>query len=473
MKTSAIRQFQCSKIAIVLSLILLPLSAQSQTLEQAVAHTLDTNPDLRVAFNRFKAREEQVNQAIAGYMPTIDVNGGYGYEQTDSVSTRRRPNIGEVDSKGVAELNPGEFGVSIKQMLFDGFYTSSEVDRYSFEASADQWALLAAAEDMALDVSKVYLNYLRTDEVLKLAEKNLNSHKEIYDQIKQRTDSGLGSIADLSQISGRLARANANVISARNNLLDAKAQYVKIVASAPADLILPVPDADMLPKDLSSGIIVAQENHPILKSAANDISAAENERSSVQSNYYPQVSLELNGNWNNDISGEDGISGAGAFRSDVGGHSNDLVAMVRVRYNLFAGGKDLAREKETAYKLGEAKEIRQRAQREVVEGVNLAWNAFEMLAPQKQYIRDHVVAAKDTQTAYAQQFNLGQRSLLDLLDTENELFEARKDYLQAEYDEVIAKYRVLNSTGRLLDSLRVTRPDAWRGERNNEGGANK
>ncbi|HAY96415.1 TolC family outer membrane protein [Shewanella sp.] len=473
MKTSAIRQFQCSKIAIVLSLILLPLSAQSQTLEQAVAHTLDTNPDLRVAFNRFKAREEQVNQAIAGYMPTIDVNGGYGYEQTDSVSTRRRPNIGEVDSKGVAELNPGEFGVSIKQMLFDGFYTSSEVDRYSFEASADQWALLAAAEDMALDVSKVYLNYLRTDEVLKLAEKNLNSHKEIYDQIKQRTDSGLGSIADLSQISGRLARANANVISARNNLLDAKAQYIKIVASAPADLILPVPDADMLPKDLSSGIIVAQENHPILKSAANDISAAENERSSVQSNYYPQVSLELNGNWNNDISGEDGISGAGAFRSDVGGHSNDLVAMVRVRYNLFAGGKDLAREKETAYKLGEAKEIRQRAQREVVEGVNLAWNAFEMLAPQKQYIRDHVVAAKDTQTAYAQQFNLGQRSLLDLLDTENELFEARKDYLQAEYDEVIAKYRVLNSTGRLLDSLKVTRPDAWRGERNYEGGSNK
>ena len=138
MKTSAIRQFQCSKIAIVLSLILLPLSAQSQTLEQPVAHTLDTNRDLRVAFNRFKAREEQVKQAIAGYMPTIDVNGGYGYEQTDSVSTRRRPNIGEVDSKGVAELNPGEFGVSIKQMLFDGFYTSSEVDRYSFEVSAEQ-----------------------------------------------------------------------------------------------------------------------------------------------------------------------------------------------------------------------------------------------------------------------------------------------------------------------------------------------
>ncbi|MDH1468752.1 TolC family outer membrane protein [Shewanella sp. GD03713] len=471
MKTSVRQQFQCSKLAIVLSVILLPLSAHSQTLEQAVAHTLDTNPDLRVAFNRFKAREEQVNQAIAGYMPTIDVTGGYGYEQTDSVSTRRRPNVGDVDSKGVAELNRGEFGVSLKQMLFDGFYTSSEVDRYSFEASADQWALLAAAEDMALDVSKVYLNYLRTDEVLKLAEKNLNSHKDIYEQIKQRTDSGLGSTADLSQITGRLARANANVISARNNLLDAKAQFIRVIAADPVDLIQPVPDADLLPKDLNSGLTDAQENHPILKSAANDIRAAENERSSVQASYYPQVSLELNGNWNNDVGGEDGVSALAS--QNVGGYNNDLVAMVRVRYNLFAGGKDLAREKETAYKLGEAKEIRQRAQREVVEGVNLAWNAYEMLAPQKQYIRDHVMAAKDTQSAYAQQFNLGQRSLLDLLDTENELFEARKDYLQAEYDEIIAKYRVLNSTGRLLDSLKVTRPEAWRGERNYEGGANQ
>lgn len=80
MKTLVRRQFQCSKIAVLLSAILLPLSAQSQTLEQAVAHTLDTNPDLRVAFNRFKAREEQVNQAIAGYMPTVDITGGYGYE---------------------------------------------------------------------------------------------------------------------------------------------------------------------------------------------------------------------------------------------------------------------------------------------------------------------------------------------------------------------------------------------------------
>ncbi|WWL36586.1 TolC family outer membrane protein [Shewanella khirikhana] len=469
MLKTRLHQLRLGVLAAAMGGMMLPLSASAMTLEQAVAHTLDSNPELRAAFNRFKAREEQVNQAIAGYMPTVDLTGGYGWEQTDSPSTRRR--FGR--DNGDFELERGEAGISIRQMLFDGFYTSSEVDRLSFEASADQWALFAAAEDMALDVTKVYINYIRTEQVMNLAEKNLATHKEIYDQIKQRTDSGLGSIADLSQITGRLARANANLISARNNFFDAKAQFSRVVDKAPDDMIVPVPDADMLPTDLATSMTLAQDNHPVLKSAAADIEAAQNERSSAQSGYYPKVTLELDGNWNNNLDGEDGVSGSGAFRSDVGGYSNDLVAMVRVRYNLFAGGKDLAREKEAAYKIGEAKEIRQRAYREVVEGVNLAWNAYEMLTPQKDYIRDHVKAAKDTQVAYTQQFNLGQRTLLDLLDTENELFEARKDYLQAEYDEIVAKYRVLNATGRLLDSLKVTRPTVWQGEREYEGGVTK
>ncbi|MBW8184615.1 TolC family outer membrane protein [Shewanella nanhaiensis] len=470
MNTSSIRQLKRSALALAVSALIIPASAYSQTLEQAVAHTLDTNPEIRIAFNRFKAREEQVNQAIAGYMPTVDLTGGYGWEQTNSPSTRRKKNQGDVDSDGVIELERGEAGFSIKQMLFDGFYTSSEVDRFSFEASADQWALFSAAEDMALDVAKVYINYIRTEQVMTLAEKNLLSHQDIYEQIKQRTDSGLGSTADLSQITGRLARANANLISAKNNFYDAKAQFIKVVESQPENLIVPVPDDDMMPEDLNTSIQLAQENHPILKSASSDIEAAKNEKSSAQSNYYPKLSLDLAGNWNNDVDGEDGFSNIAS--SSVGGHSNDLVAMVRIKYNLFSGGKDLAREKEAAYKIGEAKEIRQRAHRQVVEGVSLAWNAYELLEPQKLYIRDHVIAAKDTQVAYSQQFNLGQRTLLDLLDTENELFEARKDYLEAEYDQVISEYRVLNATGRLLESLRVTAPDVWQGERNYEGGVN-
>ncbi|MCH1920172.1 TolC family outer membrane protein [Shewanella sp. A3A] len=462
MNTLFNRRMKTSAVALAISTLMLSGNALAQTLEQAVAATLDTNPDIRVAFNRFKQKEEQVSQSFAGYLPTLDVTAGYGYENTDSPSTRRRG----VDSM---ELKRGEFGVSLRQMLFDGFYTSSEVDRTKYEATAEQWTLFATAEDTALDVARVYVSYIRAEQILTLAEKNLKTHEDIYSQIKQRTDSGLGSTADLSQITGRLARANANLMSARNNFMDAKSQFYRVTHQEADSLIIPVPDADMLPKDLPTGITMAEQNHPVLKSAGNDIMAAESEKSTAQSTYYPQFSLEVSSNWNNDLSGEDGFSAIAT--QDVGGYYNDVQAMVRMRYNLFAGGKDLAREKETAYKLSEAKEIRERAYREVVEGVSLAWNAYEYLEPQMQYIQQHVIAAKETQVAYSQQFNLGQRTLLDLLDTENELFEARRDYLTAEFDEIIAKYRVLNATGQLLDSLRVTRPAVWQGKLDHAEGA--
>ncbi|WP_299072343.1 TolC family outer membrane protein [uncultured Paraglaciecola sp.] len=430
----------------------------AQSLEQTVALALDTHPDIRQAFARFKSKEEDVNRASAGYLPTVDITAGYGYEYTDTPGNRRA-DLGF--SEGETELRRGEFGVSLRQMLFDGMFTSSEVKRTKYEASAEQWALISTAEDLALSVSKGYLNHLKNQQLVTLSEKNVASHQQIYKQIKERTDSGMGSIADLSQVTGRLARAQSNLISARNNLRDARAEFISLTNIAPSDLVMPVPDADMLPKDSASGLISAIERHPLIKSARQDINAARAYGGSVQANYYPKLSLELDANVDNDIAGEDGLNRNGI---SVGGYRNDLTVMLRMRYNLYSGGKDIALERSAAYKTTEAQEINYRAHREVTESFGLAWNAYEMLGLQKQYIQQHVVTSKETQQAYQQQFTLGQRNLLDLLDTENELFQARKDYLDANFDELGARYRLLNVTGQLLASLRVTRSQKWQGE---------
>ncbi|MBU3005039.1 TolC family outer membrane protein [Paraglaciecola arctica] len=447
--------------AVLFSLCLLALSSQglnAQSLEQTVALALDTHPDIRQAFARFKSKEEDVNRASAGYLPTVDVTAGYGYEYTNTPGNRLS-DLGFDD--GETELGRGEFGISISQMLFDGMFTSHEVKRTKFEASAEQWTLVSTAEDLALSVSQVYLNYLKTQQLVTLSEKNVESHREIYGQIKERTDSGMGSIADLSQVTGRLARAQSNLIAARNNHEDARAEFISVTNIMPDDLVMPVPDADMLPADSASGLSFALERHPIIKSAQQDIRAARAYSGSVKANYYPKLSLEVAANADNDIAGEDGFNRTG---SNVGGHRNDLSVMVRMRYNLYSGGKDVALERGAAYKTTEAQEINYRAHREVTESFRLAWNAYEMLGLQKQYLQQHVVTSKETQEAYQQQFSLGQRNLLDLLDTENELFQARQDYLDADFDELIARYRLLNVTGQLLDSLRVTRSSAWKGE---------
>jgi adhesin transport system outer membrane protein len=444
------------------------IDINAQSLEEAVATALHTHPDIRQSFARFKSKEEDVNRASSGYLPSIDLTAGYGYEYTDT-PTYRRNAINTVNGgDGTTELGRGEFGISIRQILFNGMFTSNEVDRTTFEASAEQWTLIANAEDLALQVSKAYLNFIKTKELIHLSEKNITSHQEIYEQIKERTDSGLGSIADLSQVTGRLARAQSNMIAARNNNLDARTQFIRLVNTQPKDLIIPVPDADMLPKDKTKGLIYAIDHHPVIKSAQQDISAARSFKSSVKANYYPTLSLELAANLDNDIAGESGINNLG---SNVGGHRNDATVMLRMKYNLFSGGKDVANERGAAYKVTEAQEINYSAHRQVTESFGLAWNAFEMLDLQKKYIKQHIITAKDTQVVYKQQFDIGQRSLLDLLDTENELFEARKDYLDAEFNELNARYRLLNVTGQLLDSLRITRSSVWQGEHEYEQGA--
>jgi len=441
--------------------IFAPTIVNAQSLEQAVATALDSHPDLRIALSKFKVAEEQVEEASSTYLPTIDLTAGYGYEHTNSPATRR--GINSVGSgNGKANLKRGEFGLSLKQMLFDGFYTSYETSRTEFEASSEQWNLLATAEDLALSVAQSYTAVMQSKQVLDLSKKNLISHQDIHAQIKERTDSGLGSVADLSQVTGRLARANVNVISATNNYRDSVAAFVKLIDQQPQDLVIPVPDADMLPTERDAGLSDAIANHPVLKSADSDIQSARFAKKTAGANKYPTITFELDGNLNNNIGGEEGINVLG---TDVGGHNNNASAMLRLKYNLYGGGRNTHQKRAAAYRITEAVEINARAHRDVTEGYTLAWNAFELLTVQKNYIQKHVESSKETQLAYEQQFRLGQRSLLDLLDTENELFEARKDFLDAEYQAINAQYRLLNATGQLLASLRVTPSPLWSGDR--------
>ncbi|MCP4326028.1 MAG: TolC family outer membrane protein [Psychromonas sp.] len=448
-------------VGLLCSTIMLPSVVNSQSLEQAVAFTFDTHPELRAAYTRFKVSEKQVDQAEAGYWPTIDATAGIGYEHTDSPSTRRST----PDGDETEDLIRRELGLSLKQELFSGFHTRSEVDRTSYATTAEQWRLYSASEDLALEVSKVYIDLIKAEKLVALSEKNLVAHEEIFEQIKQRTDSGFGSSADLSQINGRLAKAHSNLIAANNNFLDSKVTFYRIIEQRPDNLVIPYPDNSMLPKTEEDGLQFALKNHPVVKSAAADIQSAKAQYGAAKSSYYPKVSFDLNTNFNDNLDGEDG-SGT----PDVGGENNEVVAMIRLSYNIFSGGKDDAYAKETAYKMSEAKELNRNVHRQVTEGFILSWNAFEQLNFQKRYIKMHVIASKDTRSNYKEQFKIGQRSLLDLLDTENELYQARRDFLDAEFTEISAQYRILHAMGLLVKSLRVTRPSSWLGEKQFDGG---
>nr|WP_216607817.1 TolC family outer membrane protein [Vibrio sp. RE88] len=415
---------------------MLSFPAQSQTLEQAVAYTITNNPDIKASYNEYMSKLYDAKASSGAYLPSIDLDAGIGYEQVDLAS-------GTED-----DLTRKEATLSLTQLIWDGSATLNDMDRTAADAESVRLQLLADSQDIALEVTDIYLNATKAYEVLALSESNLAVHKEIYNDIKKRVDSGIGSTADLSQVEARLAKAHSNLLAAQNNLYDVHTQFKRIVGKSPQALIFPRADENAVPFSVDEALDFAFKNHPVIKVAQADVDSARFQYDQTKGVNYPTLSIEANQIWRDDAGG-------------IRGSSNESSAMLRMRYNLYNGGSDSDRTESAAYQLNKAKDFRDRTFRSLEEGLRLSWSALDLTLQQKEFLADHVDSASETVIAYEKQYKLGKRTLLDLLNTENELFEARKDYLDAKYAEQYAKYRVMNATGGLLAALRVDTPEDW------------
>jgi adhesin transport system outer membrane protein len=427
---------------VAFSLLLAGSSAYSQTLEQAVSATLETNPELKQVFNEFKSRVYESEASSGRYLPSIDLDAGIGFEGIDPA---------ESNSKESTEMLRKDATISLTQLIWDGSNTLNDMDRTAAEAEAQRYQVLADASDKALEVSRVYLDTVQAFEVLQLSEDNLAIHKSIFSDIQRRAESGIGSTADVTQAEARVAKAQANLLAAQNQLFDAQTQFKRMVGDIPQDLIFPNADQNYIPASSEAALSQAFERHPTLRVAQVDVDAARFQYEQSKSGYFPTLSVEASHSWYDDAGGYEG-------------ESTETLAMLRLRYNLFNGGSDKANSESAAYKLNQAKDLRENTFRQVEEGLNLSWSALDLSMQQKSFLSDHVDAVSKTVIAYQKQYRIGQRTLLDLLNSQNELFEARKDYLDTKYTEQYAKYRVLNAAGSLLDALRVDIPEEWNDE---------
>ncbi len=419
-------------------MVALSLSSNAQTLEQAVAITLETNPSIKSSYNEYISKR-YINDASGGaYRPSIDLDAGIGYEHTSLASN----NNDETD------LTRKEATLTLTQLIWDGSNTLNDIDRTAADAESVRYQLLSDAQDMALEVTKVYLDAVKAYEVLSLSESNLATHKEIYRDIKKRVDSGIGSTADMSQVEARIAKAHGNLLAAQNNLFDTHIQFEQLVGQSPLGLVFPRADSSALPLTIEKALTQAFEMHPVIKIAQVDVDSAKFQYKQSKSNNYPTISVEAAQTWRDDAGGTEG-------------NSDEFSAMLRLRYNLYNGGSDSSRSESMAYQLNKSKDLRERTFRSVEESLRLSWNALDLTVQQKEFLSDHVDSASQTVISYEKQYRIGKRTLLDLLNTENELFEARKGYLDAKYDEQYAKYRVMNASGNLLAALKVETPAQW------------
>ncbi|GAL08990.1 type I secretion system outer membrane component LapE [Photobacterium aphoticum] len=425
-------------LSLVIGALCVPTS-WAMSLEEAVSQGLATSPEIKEVVASYNSRLALSDQAVADYLPSLDLSGEIGYQRREK----------DRDTYSTTEEMTGrQASLRLRQLIFDGFGVSSNIDRTESEAEAERYRILYSAENFALNVSNAYLNVLREQQLLELAEDNLKTHLKYQRDITKKVKSGLSSTADISQINGRVARAQANVLSARNNLNDVNDQFLRLVNAWPKDLVQPDVDDRFLPASLEEALTLAKENNPTVSSSVQDIDAAKSAYKASKSGYYPEIDVYVEQRLGEDYDG-------------AKGSDDDFSAMVRLNYNLFGGGRDQAKVAESVARLDQAKSVSENTVRQVEEGTRLAWSAVEILNQQKVFYRQHVEQSFQTLKAYQRQFKLGTRSLLDVLNTENELFEARKSYVNTDYQHIDSQYRLLNATGNLLDALYVTTPEEW------------
>ncbi|WP_230971050.1 TolC family outer membrane protein [Nitrogeniibacter aestuarii] len=430
------------KIARVVTVALAVVAASAPTfaepaanLREAIQKAVVSNPEVQAAWHAYLAAEQERNVAEGGYYPRVDLTAGIGRErQTDP---------------GQADRNYSRRGatLSLNQMVYDGFATQSEVSRLDHAKLTRYFELLDASEQTALETARAYADVQRYRELVTLARENYDQHKSVFDQIEERVRAGVGRRVDFEQAAGRLALAESNLLTEASNLHDVSARYLRVVGELPADTLAPLDRlTSNIPADVAEALRLAYTANPAFQAAIENMRAAREEARGKKSAFHPTVDLRARQgvDWNTD----------GA----AGRHSDRVIELV-LNYNLFNGGSDRATVNQFAERLNLAKDLRDKSCRDMRQTLSIAYNDVGRIAEQLTYLNQHQLSIGKAREAYRRQFDIGQRTLLDLLDTENEYFQARRAYVNAAFDEVTAHARALAGMGKLLTSVEVARED--------------
>jgi len=424
---------------LLMSLTLLPFLSSpvmGESLEQVVQETLSTNPRILASESEKLAREQQLKQAYGGYYPSIDITAGTGTEYSKNPAT-----VASYSDNDFHDLSRTESAITLRQNLFSGFETSRQVDQQQARVKAAEHMLASDRDEITLRTSQVYLNVIRKREILTLAQGNLNKHQVIFNKVQQRSKSGVGRSSDLDQARGRRSLARSNLASAKANLFDAEANYIRVVGkSVPQQMQKPQTVEAALPANIESALNSARQANPKLASANAEVIAATAMRDGSRSSNYPQLDLVFSRAWNENLDG---------IKAD----DEEYYAMLQLRWNIFNGGSDSARKSETAHLFNKAMSSRDDARRIVDQTVRLSWSEYTMRKSQVLDLHQHYKSSLKTRKSYDRQFRIGKRTLLDLLDTENEVFQSGRAYTNAQYDLIQAQHKVLASLGLLSQTM--------------------
>ena len=423
----------------ILSLASFAAMAQtSSPVAQSVQKAIEGNPEVAARFNVFRASNDEIDVAAGGWKPHLDLSAdagrrAYEYTNTDPRTTR---------------LYEGGARLELSQLLWDGLGTHHEVERLGHVKLQRYFEFLDSTEQFGMEAAKAYYDVVRYRKLVSLAEDNYVQHKLSFDQVQSRVNAGVGRGVDLEQVVARVALAESNLVTERANLHDVTERYVRLVGAVPpAENASAVSMLRPLPVSEQEAMIVAAQQSPAIAAAIENLRSARSAVAGRKSAFQPKIEARVRGATGHNLDGQQ-------FER------RDATAEIALTWNIFNGGADSARERQYASLLSQAENIRDKACNDTRQTVAIAFNDVRKLGEQLGYLDRNVVSIQKARDAYRQQFDIGQRSLIDLLNSENELYTARRSYVTAEEDLATAIVRAYAGMGTLVANLGLRRPQA-------------
>ena len=401
--------------------------AGAQTLDDALVRAYTENPRLRAERARLRSVDEQLPQALSNWRPTVIVNGSAGVANSD-----RESPTGDSDE----DTTPVSADITLSQPVFRGFRTQAETRRANANIAAARADLLSVEQQVLFDVVTAHADVVREQAVLEL---NINNERVLTRQLEateDRFEVGELTRTDVAQAEARLARAVSDRIDAEDALANAVADYKSLVGVEPVNLVPAGEPANLLPDSVTVSISTAIANNPDVIASEFREMAAKDDVDLINGELLPTVSIEANASRQDEVSGR-----------DIEQDRTSLTANLRVP--LYQSGSVSSR-------VRQAKQVASQRLLELIdarrEAERAASDAWESLAASRGRVTSFTAQIRAQEIALegvTQEQQVGSRTILDVLDAEQELLDARVGLARAQRDAVFDSHNLLTTIGRL------------------------
>jgi TolC family type I secretion outer membrane protein len=398
--------------------------ASAQSLEQALVSAYLTNPQLEAQRAALRATDELVPQALSGWRPTVAAEGAAIYNDTDRANTDDGDQFTTLQS-----------ALAVDQEIYSGGETVANTRRAERLVRVERARLMVVEQDVLLQAVTVYTDLLAARAVLDFAHQNVERLTRQLQATRDRFEVGEVTRTDVAQADARLSGALSDRIEAEGAVAAAVASYRRVINQEPAGLVVP-PPLSLLPASEDEAQLLAEDLNPNIAAAQYNVAAARADVDVAESSLLPRLS----------------VRGELAYARDpteVLDWRRDASIGANLSVPLYQGGGEYARVRQTKQTVRQRRDDLEDTLRAVRDEVTTAWESLVTATSRIESIADQVRANEIAVEGSRQEALVGQRTTLDVLDLESDLFQSQVDLVQARRDQIVASYRLKSAVGQL------------------------